>query len=134
MECLIKQNSLLYKIFHSTQEDCIQSLINTRSHNLLQYSVVQTVQILLAIAYYLIPVIILHMSIKFTIRIHYISLSLISGFRHLPRRCSFGPSRNLSSPRRRKDCVTSPKSVCEGGYKQNNLSKAPDSRSPPKLR
>ena len=31
----------MYKIFHSTQEDCIQSLINTRSHNLLQYSVVQ---------------------------------------------------------------------------------------------
>ena len=31
--------------------------------------------------YYLIPVKIIHMSIKFTIHIHYISLSLISGFR-----------------------------------------------------
>ena len=32
----------------------------------------------------------------------------------LSRRCSFSSSRNLSSPR--KDCVTSQKNVCKGGY------------------
>ena len=39
--CVQYVETRLYKIFHSTQEDCIQSLINTRSHNLPQYSVVQ---------------------------------------------------------------------------------------------
>ena len=52
------------------------SLINPRSHNLLQYSVVQ-----ILLTYYLIPVKVIHMSIKFMIHIHYSSLLLISGFR-----------------------------------------------------